>query len=241
MARTANTVTVNLTADVKATSPSLAIQPGTSALYLQILNPVAWQPNHSYATPIQVHPTASTVTTWQATTGGTSGATEPNWSGAHVSDGTITWTKVSNVQAWDTLSGTLAWGFDFNPAWQASYAYPASAIVQPTVFNGFLYQSSGSGTSGAAEPSSWPTTIGQTVNDGGVTWTCIQTVASAWMFLVGQDPAVGGAPLNYGVVDKAGNPPMVGGSLPPALAGEQLRAYGTSSITTTLEFQLVTQ
>lgn len=44
--------------------------------------------------------------------------------------------------------------------------------VTPTVYNGYLYEATVTGTSGTSEPT-WPTTIGNTVADGGVTWKCL--------------------------------------------------------------------
>ena len=55
-------------------------------------------------------------------------------------------------------------------AWAASTVYAAGAVRLPTTPNGYVYTSSG-GTSGASEPT-WPTTIGATVVDNGMTWTC---------------------------------------------------------------------
>lgn len=57
-------------------------------------------------------------------------------------------------------------------AWAASTAYTLGRIVRPTTGNGFLYRSTGAGSSAASEPT-WPTTIGATVVDSGVTWTCV--------------------------------------------------------------------
>ena len=56
-------------------------------------------------------------------------------------------------------------------AWVANTAYALGAIVIPTVNNGLWYECTTAGTSGASQPT-WPTTEGQTVADGTVTWTC---------------------------------------------------------------------
>lgn len=58
-----------------------------------------------------------------------------------------------------------------NSPWAPNVAYPAQSAIVPDVANGFYYVASKGGTSGATEPA-FPTTIGNTVTDGGVTWTC---------------------------------------------------------------------
>jgi hypothetical protein len=63
-----------------------------------------------------------------------------------------------------TLKGT---------AWQASHAYSLGDVVVPTagLENGFRYECTTAGTSGASEPT-WPTVEGATVDDNTATWTC---------------------------------------------------------------------
>jgi len=60
-----------------------------------------------------------------------------------------------------------------SPAWAASTAYATASphFVTPTTPNGFRYECTTGGTSDSSEPT-WPTTVGATVVDGTVTWTC---------------------------------------------------------------------
>lgn len=56
--------------------------------------------------------------------------------------------------------------------WRANEQFDAAEYIRPTRPNGFAFQASGSGTSGNREPN-WPTTLAATVQDGGITWTCV--------------------------------------------------------------------
>lgn len=56
-------------------------------------------------------------------------------------------------------------------AWQASHTYVLNDLVQPTTPNGRYYKATAVvGDSDSSEPT-WPTVTGNTVVDGGVTWT----------------------------------------------------------------------
>lgn len=58
--------------------------------------------------------------------------------------------------------------------WQPNHTYFTGTKIVTTTYNGFAYTALagiGSDISGATEPV-WPTTIGATVNDGGIVWSC---------------------------------------------------------------------
>lgn len=53
----------------------------------------------------------------------------------------------------------------------ASTSYTVGDVVRPAAANGFLYRATNSGATGSSLPT-YPTTLGQTVTDGAVTWEC---------------------------------------------------------------------
>lgn len=55
--------------------------------------------------------------------------------------------------------------------WAAGKAHAVGNYVKPSEATGFIYRAMTAGNTGANEPT-WPTTIGQQVTDGGVTWEC---------------------------------------------------------------------
>lgn len=57
--------------------------------------------------------------------------------------------------------------------WSAGAAFAVNAVVIPSTQNGFAFKATVAGTSGGTEPG-WPTTLGETVSDGGVTWQAIE-------------------------------------------------------------------
>lgn len=56
--------------------------------------------------------------------------------------------------------------------WEGTTAYVLGDTVIPTTPNGFRYEVTTAGITAGTEPS-WPTSIGSTVADGGVIWTCV--------------------------------------------------------------------
>lgn len=67
-----------------------------------------------------------------------------------------------------------------DPVWTASTAYSVDDVAEPVTRNGYRYRVTVAGTSGSTQPT-WPTTIGNTVTDGTVTWKCVsKTAPKAW-------------------------------------------------------------
>jgi len=62
-------------------------------------------------------------------------------------------------------------------AWQASTAYVVGNIVRATSVQatGLVFRCTVAGTSASTQPT-WPTDIGSTIVDGGVTWRAISSV-----------------------------------------------------------------
>lgn len=64
--------------------------------------------------------------------------------------------------------------------WAAATAYAVGQLVRPTTGNSFVYRCAVGGTSHATVEPAWPTTVGQTVTDNGITWTCVGTSVIKW-------------------------------------------------------------
>jgi hypothetical protein len=63
--------------------------------------------------------------------------------------------------------------------WAPSTALTLTTLRVPSTRTGYVYRVSTAGTTGLAEPSVWPTTLGQTIGDGTVTWTV--DAAAPWL------------------------------------------------------------
>jgi hypothetical protein len=95
----------------------------------------------------------------------------------------------ANGVALSGLSITSTAANSWATVWATATAYKAGTIVRPITTNNRLYRAQGDGTSHAATEPTWPTTIGATVVDNGVTWTCVGSYAVA---LVCTDPSWSG-------------------------------------------------
>lgn len=68
------------------------------------------------------------------------------------------------------LADRFSIGFPAAP-WAASVVYAQDQFTKPTTGNNFVYRCTVAGTTGSTEPT-WPTTAGNTVVDGTITWEC---------------------------------------------------------------------
>lgn len=67
----------------------------------------------------------------------------------------------------------FVFGWYMAGVWTAGATIAENDLVIPTTFNELVYQAGGAGTSHAETEPTWPTTIGGTVTDNDVTWTCL--------------------------------------------------------------------
>lgn len=88
--------------------------------------------------------------------------------------------------ALSTVTHVVTGASSWSVTWTASTAYSVGQIVVPTTSNGYVYRVSVAGTSAASAPT-FPTTVGETVTDGGVTWvnagesvTVFSSAAVSW-------------------------------------------------------------
>lgn len=148
--------------------------PGT-ACGAEFQNAPIWTASTAFGTSRIVEPvgTANLGLLFQATTGGTTGATQPAWPttvGSTVADNTVVWTAIAFppiAREHRTLT-----------------AYATGVFVHPNQATGFLYEATTGGTTGGTAPV-FPTTVGATVTDGTVVWTTRAAVAGTF---VGCDP-----------------------------------------------------
>lgn len=98
---------------------------------------------------------------------------------------------------------------DTSAEWVVAHSYTLGTIIEPVTPNGYKYKVTTAGTSHASTQPTWPTTIGSTVADNTVVWTCVGPVhAIAEMKLAltagGLTGATPGAALNLGTTITSG-------------------------------------
>ncbi len=84
------------------------------------------------------------------------------------------------------VNNSTALGGEVCSQWQANHAYSLGARAVCTVAyattaaRAFVYECTSPGTSHATTEPTWPTTVGNTVVDNGVTWTCRTPSDGSW-------------------------------------------------------------
>lgn len=150
-----------------------SVSPAVQAEAMALIQPltIAGQTYDSYAGNAQ-GVTSTQLATWAATLGG------PAW------------------QAVDTasrLTYQLICGSSGPAAWQAltqySQAIDGVTLASTVSGSGYVQICTFSGASGSPAPS-WPTTVGATVSDGGVFWTCACALFSSPTTPVAFDPGL---------------------------------------------------
>ncbi len=95
------------------------------------------------------------------------------------------------------------------PEWDNATPYALGDMVEPVTPNGKKFRATTAGTSHASVEPTWPTTIGSTVADGTVVWTCVGpthplTEIKLALTSGGLAGAVAGAALNLGTTVTSG-------------------------------------
>lgn len=74
----------------------------------------------------------------------------------------------------------------FSRIWLPSKPYGAGVLIRPATTRrktGFEYESDG-GVAGPSEPKRWPTTVGDTLVDGSITWTCREMSTASLIYRI---------------------------------------------------------
>ena len=104
----------------------------------------------------------------------------------------------NNPKVGSTYRGISIYGAPVSSLWSANAAVSVGDFIIPTTSNGIRYKATTAGNTGTGEPS-FPTSLGATVIDGGVTWECHSNEGSDnWQILVG---SIAGEALNHRIYD----------------------------------------
>lgn len=134
---------------------------------------------------------------------------------------TYTANEISSNGVLFVASGTTGTGL-----WVHNRLYSANSRVLPTTKNGYYFRTTSGGTSSGSEPT-WPTTIGNTVVDGTVTWTCFAKYSGGSVnfgTLGGSDASVANG--NYA---ESGQYPIVLGNYSSWRGGTNGSSYDSTS------------
>lgn len=110
----------------------------------------------------------------QVATAGWAGVAIGQWAVASGSY-TIALGWYPNVQGWSDIGMGSNVTTKTPDTYVISTYHETNDVVRPTTPNGYAYMTEASGTTGGTEPT-WPTVLGNTVVDNGVTWICIPDI-----------------------------------------------------------------
>jgi|SRR5882672_6320278 len=71
----------------------------------------------------------------------------------------------------EAVTYEIPWWLYLGHTWRPGERFVTTTYVRPSRPNGFEYECTTAGQTGAREPT-WPTTVALTVTDGSVIWTC---------------------------------------------------------------------
>ncbi len=120
--------------------------------------PSAWQPSTLYNLNDQIIPNTPNGFMYEAT----SFNVEPIWPIV------IGSTVVDNQVTWETVD-TIYYGSYDSELWKPVNPNFIGDIILPVTFTGYIYEAQNNGVTGTSEPI-FPTTIGDTIVDGTITW-----------------------------------------------------------------------
>lgn len=113
------------------------------------------------------------------------------------------------------------------PSWQKNTAYSVGDTILPIPENGYYYTATRAGTSGSTQPI-WPTTIGQSVYDGGSLFTAVFWDCAGLVSIINAQQGLGANVYISGVADPVYNTNGFGAS-----------AFTTISVPSATEVQIV--
>lgn len=92
------------------------------------------------------------------------------------------------------------------PEWSAGLVVALNEEIRSTAHLGYVWRAQNAGTTHATTEPVWPTVLGQTVVDNGITWECVYATLEPEDAILSNDAAgldvnTPGAPLDFGVTE----------------------------------------
>lgn len=116
------------------------------------------------------------------------------------------------LQPGERVDFAIEWAGWLANRWLSGYAYSAGVKVRPAKSTGYQYTST-AGVTGSSEPK-WPTTVGSTVSDGSITWTCAAIDSTSLATSISNSVWAADTPLSVPLVSLTGTNATVQVSVP---------------------------